>query len=260
MKLAVEITGATDGTPFVWGHGLTSSMAAEDDMGVFGWSSLEGVRLVRYDAPSHGRSPLGDTAEAHRWDRLAADMLRVADQAGFDSFVAGGASMGAATALHAAVQEPDRVDGLVLVIPPTAWETRAAQAGVYRMAFQIVEDGGIDALLDLERQMPGQGPLADPAIREAAYRNLQDMAARGLMRAFEGAAQSDLPTREDIAELRQPTLILAWTDDPGHPLSTANELLQLLPHADLHVAESPEAVKADWPAVLQSFFAGLPGV
>ncbi|MDQ1373389.1 MAG: 3-oxoadipate enol-lactonase, partial [Actinomycetota bacterium] len=129
MKLAVEVSGPPDGTPFVWAHGMTSSMAADDDSGVFDWSSLEAVRVVRYDAPSHGRSPIAPSDEDHRWDRLADTMLSVADSAGFSTFVAGGASMGAATALHAAALAPERVSAMVLVIPPTAWETRAAQAG-----------------------------------------------------------------------------------------------------------------------------------
>lgn len=258
MRLAVESTGPAHGVPFVWAHGMTSSMAAEDDMGVFGWSSVEGVRLVRYDAPGHGRSPIGQSPDDHRWDRLAATMLAVADQAGFDRFVAGGASMGAATTLHAAVQAPERVTAMVLVIPPTAWETRAAQAGMYQFAANVVDEHGIEGLLELERQVPGQGPLADPAIREASYKHFGDMAPRALIRIFEGAIASDLPPRETIATLTQPTLILAWTDDPGHPLSTANDLVGLLPEAELHVAQSLDEARA-WPSKVAGFFSQFSG-
>jgi pimeloyl-ACP methyl ester carboxylesterase len=256
VKLAVETSGPADGIPFVWGHGMTSSMAADDDSGVFTWSSLDGVRVVRYDAPGHGRSPMGASAEDHRWARLADDMFAVADSAGFSSFVAGGASMGAATTLHAAVQRPERVDAMVLVIPPTAWETRAAQAGVYQFAMNVVQDQGIEALIELEKQMPGSGPLADPAIRERFQQHLLDMAPRALARIFEGAIASDLPPRDAIAALQQPTLILAWTDDPGHPRSTAEALVELLPDAELHVATSLEEAR-EWPARVQSFLGSL---
>jgi 3-oxoadipate enol-lactonase len=252
MKLAVETSGPTDGTPFVWAHGMTSSMAADDDSGVFDWSSLGAVRLVRYDAPSHGRSPLAASSEEQRWDRLAGSMLSVADSAGFSTFVAGGASMGAATTLHAAVQAPERIVAMVLVIPPTAWETRAAQAGVYQFGMNIVEEQGIEALVELERQMPGSGPLADPAIRERFEQHLLDMAPRALARIFEGAIDSDLPPRDVIARLRQPTLVLAWTDDPGHPVSTAEQLHDLLPNSELHIAHSLDEARA-WPEHVQSF-------
>jgi pimeloyl-ACP methyl ester carboxylesterase len=231
---------------------MTSSMAGEDDMGLFDWSALAGVRVVRYDAPSHGRSPLGASSEEQRWDRLAGSMLSVADSAGFSTFVAGGASMGAATTLHAAVQAPERIAAMVLVIPPTAWETRAGQSGVYQLAIDVVEDGGIEALVELERQAPARGPLADPALRARSEQRLLDMAPRGLVRILEGAIGSDLPPRDVIARLRQPTLVLAWADDPGHPVSTAEQLHDLLPNSELHIAVSLDQAKA-WPEHVQSF-------
>ncbi len=45
---------------------------------------------------------------------------------GAQKFVAGGSSMGCATSIYAALLAPERMKALVLVIPPTAWETRAA--------------------------------------------------------------------------------------------------------------------------------------
>jgi pimeloyl-ACP methyl ester carboxylesterase len=255
VKLAVETLGDPDGTPFVWAHGMTSSMASEAAMGVFDWSSLEGVRVVRYDAPSHGRSPLAESSDEQRWDRLAGTMLSVADSAGFSTFVAGGASMGAATTLHAALQAPERVTAMVLVIPPTAWETRAAQAGVYQFAMRIVEEQGIDALVALEKEMPGQGPLADPEVRAASEQHLLDMAPRALQRIFEGAIASDLPPRDAVATLTQPTLILAWTDDPGHPVSTAEQLHELLPQSELHIAQSLAEAR-QWSTILSTFLRG----
>ena len=33
-----------------------------------------------------------------------------------------------------------------------------------------------------------------------------------------------------------PTLVLAWGTDPGHPLSTAEDLVELIPGAELEVA------------------------
>lgn len=58
--------------------------------------------------------------------------MRLADQPGLSGFIAGGASMGASTALYAALQAPQRVKGLIPVSPPTAWHRRTQQAGDYR--------------------------------------------------------------------------------------------------------------------------------
>lgn len=107
-------------------------MRAERRAGVFNWSGI-GARLIRYDARSHGSSSFDPDPDHHRWQTLARDMLEVATAADADTAVFGGASMGAATALWAACTAPERVEALVLAIPPTAWDTREQQRRVYRV-------------------------------------------------------------------------------------------------------------------------------
>ena len=51
-----------------------------------------------------------------------------------------------------------------------------------------------------------------------------------------GATRANLPEREAIAAIPIPTLILAWTGDPIHPVTTADELKRLMPHAESHIA------------------------
>ena len=53
-----------------------------------------------------------------------------------------------------------------------------------------------------------------------------------------GASTADLPPKEAVAALTVPVLILAWSGDPGHPLRTVDELAELLPHAERHVAST----------------------
>jgi 3-oxoadipate enol-lactonase len=71
-----------------------------------------------------------------------------------------------------------------------------------------------------------------------------------------GAAASDLPDPAALAGLRQPTLVLAWEGDPGHPLSTAERLAAELPHATLCVARKLADLGA-WPRRVAEFCAGL---
>ena len=106
--LEVDDPGA-DGHPFLWGHGLTSSMASEDSTGVFGWRDAlgDGWRVVRYDARGHGASSATSDEADYAWPNLALDSLALLDALGLDRVVLGGASMGAATALHAAVLAPE---------------------------------------------------------------------------------------------------------------------------------------------------------
>jgi pimeloyl-ACP methyl ester carboxylesterase len=59
-----------------------------------------------------------------------------------------------------------------------------------------------------------------------------------------------------VATITCPTLILAWEDDPGHPLSTAADLLAEIPGAELVVASSFDQAAA-WPGVVASFVSSL---
>lgn len=225
---------------FVWGHGLTSSMAREDEFGLLDHARLaREVRLVRYDARGHGRS--GSTADpsGYHWRELAADQLALLDALGVERCVAGGASMGCATALYSALAAPERVDGLVLVIPPTAWETRAEQRALYEVNAVLVETGRIDELIAGAQQLPPPDPLVDdPTWREGFEREMQAADPVRLARIFRGAGITDLPPPESLATITVPTLVLAWTGDPGHPVSTAERLAEVIPGAELHLAST----------------------
>ena len=259
--LAVEDTGS--GRALVWGHGLLSSMAQEDAIGVFDLAPATGpgFRWVRYDARGHGRSRsgAGNDVEPYRWPALAGDMLAVAGARGLERFVAGGASMGCATALHAAVSAPDRVEALVLVIPPTAWRTRGRQSKLYRAGARTIEAVGLKPFAAFMRLTPMPAALGEraAAFRDVSVDALSHAEPSVVAAVLRGAAASDLPPPEQLAALTQPALILAWARDPGHPMSTAETLAATLPNATLHRASSPRSL-GRWPGLVRAFVADLP--
>jgi pimeloyl-ACP methyl ester carboxylesterase len=245
-ELAIQRRGS--GRAFFWGHGLTSSSAQEDQTGLRLWDRLrDGWEVIRVDARGHGASSVGTDPQAYRWSELAADVLALADALGHARFAIGGASMGAAIALHAAAAAPERVAALVLMCPPTAWATRPAQAIRYRASADLAEREGLAALAAIEASQPPipifRG-LFDPA--EMARARYVDREASAIAAILRGAAASDFPPAEAVARLRQPTLLLAWEGDDGHPLSTAERLAELIPGAKLSVAKRL-ADLADWP-------------
>ncbi len=246
------------GPDVVWGHGLTSSIESEDQFGLFDWDVIrQSNRVLRYDARGHGQS--GSTADprAYSWRALAEDQLALADSLGIDTYVAGGASMGCATALHAAVIAPDRISALVLVIPPTAWSTRAAQTGIYLAMADLVEAGEHDLLLQGAAQVPPPDPFIDePAWADRFPEVLANTDPVRLAGVFRGAAVADLPTESEIATISVPVLILAWTGDPGHPASTAARLQELMPHAELALASTMQGV-AGWTGRVVAFLRSL---
>ncbi len=164
--------------------------------------------------------------------------------------------MGAATLLHAARREPSRFASLTLVTPPTAWETRVAQRGTYLINADMVERLGIEAFVELGLTAPVVPALADaphtaPAVSEALLPAL-----------LRGAALSDLPLPDELEAIEAPTLLLAWSDDPTHPVSTALALAETLPDTRLVVARTPYGVIA-WPGLFADHVTGhaptLPG-
>lgn len=238
-----QVTGQGPHT-LLWAHGMGFSMAADDGLGLFDWETLaHHCTLVRYDARGHGRSrPLAEPDEAC-WPALASDMLALAAVLGRPHFIAAGQSMGCATALHAACRHPDRVQGLVLVNPPTAWDSRPAQTQQYaRLALALERKGRTSALvpwLRSRRPLPAWQAQARPDRIATHDRALLELPASTLATILQGARHSDLPTPAQLARLPPvPALILAWTDDPGHPLGTAETLARLLPRSELQVASS----------------------
>ncbi|MFD7258823.1 alpha/beta fold hydrolase [Streptomyces sp. NPDC059874] len=219
----------------VYAHGGFASQATEEQMGLFEWAPVldAGRRLVRYDARAHGRSTGAPVVTDYTYASLADDLLALLDHLRATEPIDGmGASMGCGTVLHAALRAPDRFSRLVLLIPPTAWGTRKAYARANRSAADTVEREGVDAWQDAKNSRPRPAVIADvPEIPPTLQERVLPSVLRGL-------ALADLPPPDRIATLRQPALILAWADDPGHPQATAQTLAHCLPDAQLHVART----------------------
>ena len=243
--LHVQVTG--HGTPLVWAHGLMSSIETENTLGWFGWNDPpDAIRLIRYDARGHGASSAPHGTDAWHWRNLGADMLAVADTTDAPCFIAGGMSMGCASAIHAAVEAPGRIRGLILAMPPMIWESRAAQREMYRRIAQrgIEADGRAMAKLmsrDLARTLPPWLTDASPGIAASLAIGVRALERRIIPDLFHGAAISDLPPRASLDAIAHvPALILGWTGDTTHPIQAAHELHRLLPNSTLHIAASHE--------------------
>lgn len=248
-ELDVELSDE-GGAPVVQLHGLTSSRARDRLLHLDLGRGLSGTRLLRYDARGHGRSTGRAVAGDYRWQALADDLLGLLDTWFPGERVHGvGPSMGTGTLLHAAAREPGRFTGLTLVLPPTAWATRPAKAAEYVDAAGLVEGGGLAPFLEAGRlAVPPPATVGTPE-------TMPDVREELLPSLLRGAAQSDLPAPAALAELTMPVTLLAWTEDPAHPVSTAEALAGLLPRARLVVAATPGDL-ARWPELLRADVSG----
>jgi pimeloyl-ACP methyl ester carboxylesterase len=233
-------------------------MAQDDAAGLLDWEELaRSVRLIRFDARGHGGSETSLAVESSSWPELARDLWALVDASDAPTAALSGLSMGCATALHAAAQQPGRVEALVLVAPPTAWETRARQARMYRMMASAIERFGLGpfrALSFLSRLAPAPAYLAQ--LRNSVIDNLRRADPRSVAIAFRGAASSDLPSPDALRRVRAPTLVLAWRGDATHPVSTAEKLAAILPNAELRVAGTLEEIHS-WSSAISTFLADL---
>ncbi|MCX6004907.1 MAG: alpha/beta hydrolase, partial [Chloroflexi bacterium] len=247
-----------EGAPFIWAHGLMCSMEWEDHSGIFGWDEIDAAaRVIRYDARGHGRSEGSLCATDYQWTNLGRDMLNIADACGIKHFVAGGQSMGSATALSAALLEPERIKALILYTPPAIWETRANQASVYRLIAQIAGEKGPCDMSALMRQAPERTfpkwllqSLGDRV--NVFWDGIACFNKEVLVNVLNGSAQSNLPPREEVALLKMPVLILAWPDDIVHPQQSAYSLHEVLQQSELIMAENMDDVR-QWPGRIKEF-------
>lgn len=254
--LVTESVGS--GRPFLWCHSLMGSMAQDLDGGVLAWRELtDFAQVIRFDARGHGQSEAFGEPEDFRWDNLARSLWQVADSYTEGKIILGGASMGCATSLHAACQRPEQVKALVLVIPPTAWESREKMKRNYRIVAKIVNF--TRALpFRLLRFVPEaqQEDGFQKSMLSVMAKHLVAVKPRGVVGAMRGASLSDLPPREELAKLSMPVLIMAWPDDATHPLAVAEELRDIMPNAQLEVATQADDPYR-WPQLVRRFITSL---
>lgn len=237
--------GATNVPPLIWGHGLTSSRADEDRFPLIDMARVrEHATVVRYDANGHGESSTLTEPERGSWAALARDQIELIDYLGIDRVILGGASMGTGTALHAALELGDRVAGLLLVIPPTGWEERAAQVAMYEQMARIIEARGVEPLIAASAEQPPPDPfVGSEEYREHRARVMRTADPVRLAACLRGAGHADLPPVELLSELTMPTLVLAWTGDAGHPVSTAEKLGQVLPNSEVVLSSTADELR-----------------
>ncbi|WP_432840294.1 alpha/beta fold hydrolase [Dactylosporangium sp. CA-092794] len=234
-------------------HGLLQSRANDRAAGLVDWAALPaaGYRLISYDARGHGESEGTPEPGVYRWTSLAEDLLAVADHFSPGEPVrAIGVSMGTGTILSALVRAPQRFAAVTLGAPPTAWQTRAAQAAMYEEFARLVEESSAD---DFARMLAA-APVPPIFERLESFPGLPAVAADLLPSVLRGAGGSDLPAEDLVAALSVPALILGWETDPGHPVVTADRLAELLPAAELHLSATVEDIRT-WAARAAAFFA-----
>ena len=236
LTLSGEESGS--GPPVVLMHGLSATRR-----NVVQGSRLlprQGHRVVSYDARGHGASSPapGDYA----YSSLVDDLWAVMDDRGIDRAVLVGSSMGAATAVAAALERPERVAALVLITP--AYGGAPGDEGRWDRLGDALESGGVDAFVEANDPDALPERWRDPvrlAVTQRMERHDHPEAVAEALRTVPRSAAWD--GMDALGRLQAPTLIVASRDDadPTHSRALAEEYARRIPNADLVVEDEGQA-------------------
>lgn len=239
VALAVTNDPGT-GMAVVLAHGLTASRRYV----VMGSSRLQrgGHRVVAYDARGHGSSTPPEAADAYGYEWLTADLTRVLDACELPRAVLAGVSMGAHTCLRFALEQPERVAGLVVITPgfdPVEY-ARPERLARWDALSDALRERGIEGFAEafgVQRLPEAWRETVGRALRQrmAVHEHL-DAVADALRCVPRSAPFADLHALEQI---ECPALVIGSRDeaDPGHPLEIARLYADLLPDGRLAVED-----------------------
>jgi pimeloyl-ACP methyl ester carboxylesterase len=237
------------GRPVILLHGLTATRRYV----VMGSRALERSRhrVIAYDARGHGRSEPAERADAYTYSDLVSDLEAVLDAFGVSGAVLAGASMGAHTILRLALEQPDRVGGLVVITPgydPASVEDGGRLARWDALADGL-ERGGVEGFLAAYGE-----PGVPPAWRDTVVKVIQQRMA---LHEHPGAVADALrvvPRSRPFGGLEQlgalvgvPVAVVASGDaaDPGHPQALGEAYAEAIPGARL-VLDEPGRSPIAW--------------
>lgn len=222
----LEVLTAGRGEPrTVFAHGLAGSIPTTRPYA----AKVPGVRSFLHFR-GHGRSPAPDGP----WEYadLAAELWTVADHVGARQAL--GISMGAGALCAGLVDDPERFDKVVLVLP-AAIDAPRQDAAMARFALlaTLVEAGDHEGVA---QHLLEQEPVAvrtAPGMRTWARDQAGRLIGTGVGRAL--PHRTPVADRAALSAVHAPVLLLAQEDDPAHPAAVARELAEIFPRAVLQV-------------------------
>ncbi|AGB74183.1 MULTISPECIES: alpha/beta fold hydrolase [Rhizobium] len=240
------------GPPVVFQHGLGGDEAQVAQ----NVPASAGIHRLTLECRGHGASSLGN-ARPFSIRMFAEDVLAAATEYGFNRFIVGGISMGAAIALHLAHHHAHRVAGLVLVRPAWTFEASPDNLEPIRAVAALIRSYPIEEarsrfiVSETGQRIATEAP--DNFSSLLGYFDRPDALAFASVLADIAADGPDVP-QAAAAPLAVPTLIIGNRHDAIHPLSCAQTLADVIPGAsfvevtakaidkDRHFAEVQDAI------------------
>ncbi|MEU5269503.1 4-carboxymuconolactone decarboxylase [Streptomyces hygroscopicus] len=243
-SLHYDLSGPATAPPLILGPSVGTSLAVwEPQLPALARTH----RVLRWDLPGHGGSPaaLLPSDGSATIDQLAALVLRLADDQGWERFAYAGISLGGAVGLYLAAHHPERVGRLSVLCSsarfgePSSWRERA----------RLVREEGTEAMVASRTGVWFSRETAATPRGRALLADLRTTDRAGYAACCDVLADYDM--RAALPSVTAPTLVVAGREDPATPPAHAREIADAVPGASLleiagagHLAgvERPEAV------------------
>ncbi|MEX1009050.1 MAG: alpha/beta hydrolase [Acidimicrobiia bacterium] len=264
LALSVTEAGSRDDAPaLILVHGFGG---AKEDFADHVDALARDHRVVRFDLRGHGESGAPDAPSAYSLDRLAADVLSVADSLELDQFRMLGHSMGGMVARRVVLACPGRVEALVLMDtsagPPPGIDPELVSLGA-----EVARRDGMAALRQLLDEVNPLGSAAHERVEaeRPGFREYGDHKWSTLSPVMWSELAMEITRQPDqlaeLAALTCPTLVLVGEED-GTFVEASFLLADAVREARLvlipDAGHSPQFENpAAWFAAVDRFFAGL---
>lgn len=221
--IEVLVTGSGSPTT-VFAHGLAGSI---DETRPFG-SGVAGTKAF-FHFRGHGATVGPESAWTYA--AVAAELMAVADATGATRGL--GVSLGAGALLRAALDQPDRFERLVFVLPATI-DTPRTDPAIVRMQLMAehIEHRDLAALAEalVAEQPEAVRERAD--VQVWASKQARRLAATSLARGLRELPQRHpIEDRSELAVITAPALVIGQEGDEAHPAAIAEELAARLPNS-----------------------------
>jgi 3-oxoadipate enol-lactonase len=196
-------------------------------------AALSDYRVLRVDTRGHGGSDAPDGP--YSLEGLAADFVGLMDHLGIDKVHYIGLSMGGMIGQVLGLDHGNRL--FSLTVCDTMCEIPAAASSMWQERIDLAEKRGMSAHVDgtIERWFSDdfcarRADLVDP---------IRDLIRNTPVAGFTGCclAISKLDLTARLSAITTPTLVIVGKDDPGTPVSAAEQIQQNIPGAELVIID-----------------------
>jgi pimeloyl-ACP methyl ester carboxylesterase len=223
-RIAYDVHGSGDRV-LVLVHGLLMNRRMYD--GLAPEIASRGNRVVTVDLLGHGRSDRLADRQIYSMTAFADQVLALLDHLDLEAPVVGGTSLGANVGLEFAAHHPDRAGGLFIEMPVLEDALLGAALIFSPMLLGLrLANPLFKGIAALTRRIPRSNYLVDIGLD---WLRQDPEPSRAVLEGILFGRTA--PTREERHALRQPTLVIGHPNDPLHPFSDADMLVEEMPNA-----------------------------